>query len=263
MVDYSRYTVIKVEKKGKVGLVTLNRPEALNSFDNALHRELEDMWEDLADDDDINAAVITGAGRAFSAGGDLKNMRQKAIDGTGTPMRGAYRMINNLLSLDKPIIAAVNGHAIGLGASVALHCDVIFASNQAKFADPHVNVGLVAGDGGCIIWPILIGVARAKQYLMTGDMIEAVEAERIGLINKALPPDEVLPAAMALAERLANGPIKAIQWTKMSVNQYIKSVMNTTFPVSLATEFMSMKTDDYIEALDSFIEKRPPNYKGR
>lgn len=265
MIDYSRYKAIKVEKKDKVALVTLNKPNTMNAFDHELHFEMEDVLEDLAKDEEVNAIVLTGAGRAFSAGGDIKWMQSRLKDPSVPmiPISGAYRLINNILMLEKPIIAAVNGHAMGLGATVALFCDMIFASEDAKFADPHVSVGLVAGDGGCVIWPLLIGPARAKQYLMTGDAIKAKDAEQMGLINKAVPQDQVLPTAIAFAQRLANGPIKAIGWTKMSVNEFLRHQMNLILHTSLATEYLSMETADHAEAVNAFVEKRAPKFTGK
>jgi enoyl-CoA hydratase len=177
-------------------------------------------------------------------------------------MNRAYRLINNILALEKPLIAAVNGHAVGLGATIALFCDVIFASENARFSDPHVNVGLVAGDGGCVIWPLLIGVARAKRYLMTGDTIGAKDAEQIGLINEALPQDQVLPTAIAFAQRLANGPIKAIGWTKMSINEFLRHQVNLILHTSLATEYLCFESTDHAEAVNAFVEKRTPQFTG-
>ena len=265
MPDYGRYQALKVEQNDKVALVTFNKPESLNAFDHELHQNLEDILEDLAGDDQVKAIVLTGAGKAFSAGGNIKAMQARLTDPSlpRIQMSGAYRLINNILNVDKPIIGAVNGHAVGLGATVALFCDVIFAAENARFGDPHVSVGLVAGDGGCVIWPLLIGVARAKQYLMTGDQIEAKEAERIGLVNKVLPQEEVLPAAMAFAQRLANGPTKAINWTKLSINQLLKQNMNLILPTSLATEFMCFQTADHAEAVNAFVEKRTPKFTGK
>ena len=262
--NYDRYKALKVDKKDKVALVTFNRPDSMNAFDHELHFELEDVLDDLAKDSEVNAVILTGAGKAFSAGGNLKMMQEMLKDKSvpRIPMNRAYRLINNILALEKPIIAAVNGHAVGLGATIALFCDVIFASETARFSDPHVSVGLVAGDGGCVIWPLLIGVARAKQYLMTGDAIEAKDAENMGLINKAVPPDQVLPTAMAFAQRLANGPIKAIGWTKMSINEMLRNQVNLVLRTSLATEFLCFESADHAEAVNAFVEKRTPKFTG-
>jgi enoyl-CoA hydratase len=179
-----------------------------------------------------------------------------------SPLSYAGRLIRNLIEVEQPIIAAVNGHAIGLGATIALFCDTIIASEQAKIGDPHVKVGLVAGDGGAVIWPLLCGLARAKEYLMTGDLMSATEAERIGLINHVVPPDEVMPRAMELAQRLANGPAKAIRWTKMACNKRLRDEVNLALEAGLAAETISMFTEDHKEATRAFVEKRAPKFKG-
>lgn len=263
--DYSHYEFIKVEKDGKVAVLTLNRPESLNAITPQLHTELEDIWADVANDSEVNAVVLTGAGRAFCAGGDVKGMDTRQSD-TPPQTRGslsnAKRLIMNMIDVEQPIIAAVNGDAVGLGATLALFCDVIIASENARIGDPHVRVGLVAGDGGAIIWPLLCGLARAKEYLMTGDLMRATEAERIGLINHAVPPDEVMPKAMELAHRLANGPTRAIRWTKSACNKRLREDINLVLDTSLATESLSMLTEDHKEATRAFVEKRAPEFKG-
>lgn len=264
MADYKRYQTIKVEKDGKVAIVTLNRPESMNAVNPQLHTEMEDVFADLTRDDDVNAVVLTGAGKAFCSGGDVKGMDARQFEPlkARVPLRSAKRLIQNMLDLEQPIIAAVNGHAVGLGATLALFCDVIIASQNAKIGDPHVRVGLVAGDGGAVIWPLLCGIAKAKEYLMTGDLMTAAEAERIGLINYAVPPDQVMPKAMEMAQRLANGPTRAIRWTKLSCNKRLRDEVNLVLEASLAVESLTMFTEDHKEATRAFVEKRAPQYKG-
>ena len=164
--------------------------------------------------------------------------------------------------MPQPIIAAVNGDAVGLGATVALFCDVIIASETARIGDPHVRVGLVAGDGGAIIWPALVGVAKAKEFLMTGDLIPAREAERIGLVNKVVLPGEVLSSATDMARRLASGATWAIRWTKFSINKQLRAQMNMILDTSLALESLTFLSEDHKEAVAAFLEKRRPNFKG-
>jgi len=264
MIDYSRYQTIKVEKADKVAILTLNRPQNLNAFDALLHRELEDVLEDVAKDEEVNVVILTGAGRAFSSGGDIKMMEERLKDPSvpRVPIEGARRLILNILNLEKPIIAAVNGHAVGLGATVALFCDIIIAAEDARRGDAHVRVGRVAGDGGAVIWPLLVGVAKAKEMLLTGDLITAAEAERMGLINKVVPREEVMPTALALARRLANGPTKAIRWTKSCLNKRVKDEVNLVLDTSLSLEWLSMGSEDHKEAVRAFLEKREPQFKG-
>jgi len=261
--DYSRYEFIKVDKEDKVAVLTINRPESLNAVNRQLHTELEDIFGDVARDDDVNVVVLTGAGKkAFSAGGDVKGMEQREFV-PQTTLQNGKRLIHNILEVEQPIIAAVNGHAIGLGATLALFCDVIIASENAKIGDPHVSVGLVAGDGGAVIWPLLCGLAKAKEYLMTGDLMTAAEGERIGLINHVVPQPQVMPKAMELAHRLANGPTLAIRWTKLSCNKRLRDEVNLVLDASLAVETLSMISEDHKEATRAFVEKRTPQYKGQ
>lgn len=262
--DYSRYKYIQVERRDQVVVVTLNRPQSLNAINAEMHEEVEDIFEDLNRDAEVNAVVLTGAGRAFCAGGDIRGMRDREFSGPARPVtRGASRLVNNILNLEVPVVAAVNGDAIGLGATIALFCDVIYAAEGARIGDTHVRVGLVAGDGGAVIWPLLCGVAKAKELLMTGDLISAQEAERIGLVNKVFPKDEVLPQALELATRLAKGAPMAIKWTKHSVNKLLRDQVNSILDTSLALERISMGSEDHMEAARAFTEKREPKFTGR
>jgi enoyl-CoA hydratase len=191
--DYSQYGGVLVARQDKVLTITLNSPETLNAFTGPMHTSMSRIWDDVNDDPDVRVVVVTGAGRAFSAGGNVIAMQKKIDDpdawDAGTPE--AKRIVFRMLECDKPIIARVNGHAVGLGATIALLCDIIIAADHAKIGDPHVNAGLVAGDGGALIWPQLIGFARAKEYLLTGDLMTATEAQRIGLINHVVPADQL------------------------------------------------------------------------
>ncbi len=260
MVDYSRYRFIKVEKENRVATMTLNRPEARNAIMEEMHFELEDVFVDLARDDEVNAVVVTGAGRVFCAGGDVKQMKMDSF--APVVLMGARRLIHNMLDVEKPIIAALNGDAVGLGATIALFCDIIFAAENARIGDPHVSVGLVAGDGGAVIWPLLVGLAKAKEMLLTGDLISATEAERIGLINRVVPIEELHSTAMALATRLASGPTWAIRWTKTALNKRLRDEVNLVLDLSLSAERLTMTTQDHREAVQAFREKRAPQFKG-
>jgi enoyl-CoA hydratase len=269
MVDYSRYQSLLIEKSNKVATVTLNRPERLNAVNDVMHRELEELFGDINHDTEINAIILTGAGRAFCAGGDITGFASGGGSDDAPPgvsptfSRGPRRLILNLLEVEAPIVVALNGAAVGVGATIALLGDVIIASEAARIADTHARVGLVAGDGGAVIWPLLVGVHRAKEYLMTGDFIDAATAERIGLVNHVVPADELMPKARELAERLANGATWAIRWTKASVNKTIRDRLNLILDTSLAFEALSSGTEDHREATRAFIEKRQPEFKGR
>ena len=272
MVEYSRYQALRVEKQDGVAVVTMNRPERLNAIDlegpHNLHSELEEVFADLNNDEEVRAAVLTGAGRAFSAGGDIRSMLDRVERGLNTAanmkrrFRGARRLLENMLDLEAPLIAAVNGPATGLGATLALFCDAVIAAESARIGDTHVWAGLVAGDGGAAIWPLLVGVHRAKLYLMTGDLLSAREAERIGLVTQVVPDDQLMETALSLARRLAGGPALAISWSKMAVNKVIKHYLNLVVDTSLAWEMHTLTTQDHAEAARAFLQKRKPQFRG-
>jgi enoyl-CoA hydratase len=260
MALFEDYQTILFNRRGRVLEITLNRPDKLNATDAVLHSELARVFHEASQDPDSDIVVLTGAGRAFSAGGDVAWM-QEAIDVPERfeqTVREAKQIVFGLIDCEKPVIAKLNGHATGLGATIALFCDVIFAAEHAKIGDPHVSIGFVAGDGGAIIWPQLIGYARAKEYLLTGDLMTATEAARIGLINHAVPADELDARVDAFADRLAAGATKAIRWTKMSVNIGLRELAASILDTSLAYEALSNITSDHQEAVRAFAEKRTP-----
>jgi len=261
--DYGRYRYLKVEKEDGIAVLTMNRPEVLNAVHGPMHRELEEIFLEMARDQEVRAVVLTGAGRAFCAGGDARAMSSDDFrsPGVGVPLNIARRLILNLLEVEQPLIAAVNGAAAGLGATLALFCDIIIAAEDARIGDTHVRMGLVAGDGGVVIWPALVGVAKAKEMLLTGDFIDGREAERIGLINKAVPAEEVMPTAMALAHRLAQGPTRAICWTKFAINKRLRQEVNLALDTSTILESITVGSEDNLEAARAFLEKRPPRFK--
>ena len=261
---YGKYETLSFTRKGRILTLTMNRPDRLNAVDATMHEELSRAFYDIAVDHDVDVVVFTGAGRAFSAGGDF-DWFQTMIDDRKAWDRcriEAKRIIFGLLDLEKPIIAKLNGHAYGLGATMALFSDVIFASKTAKIADPHVGVGLVAGDGGAVIWPQLIGYARAKEYLMTGDAITAEAAERMGLINHAVAGEELDGAVEAFANRLASGAIESIRYSKVAVNIGLRQLVHSILDASLAYESLTNFTKDHQEAVTAFKAKRKPQFTG-
>ncbi|PRX96872.1 enoyl-CoA hydratase/isomerase family protein [Paraburkholderia sp. BL25I1N1] len=259
------YQALLLERDGGVLTVTLNRPDTLNAFDEQMDIEMSRLFGDVADDPQTRVVVLTGAGRAFSAGGDIEHMQQ-VIDDQSLFLAGmqrAKKIIFSMLDCPKPVIAKINGHAVGLGATIALFSDLSYAANHAKIGDPHVKVGFVAGDGGAVIWPQLIGYAKAKEYLLTGDLLGAEEAARLGLINRAVPADELDAVVDAMAKRLATGASQAIQWTKTSINIGLKQLAHSILDASIAYEALSNQTEDHQEAVNAFREKRDPVFKGR
>ncbi|MDB5921058.1 MAG: enoyl-CoA hydratase [Massilia sp.] len=263
--NFSTYNTILFECNDRILTVTLNRPDKLNAVGEEMHEELARLFTDIANDPDVDIVVLTGAGRAFCSGGDIDWM-QKMIDHPGQfekTAREGKQIVFSMLDCEKPIIAKLNGHATGLGATIALFCDVIFASEKTKIGDPHVSVGFVAGDGGAVIWPQLIGYAKAKEYLMTGQLMSAATAEKCGLINHVVAPEELDQAVASFAAGLSKGAIKAIKWTKMSVNIGLKQLAHSIMDTSIAYEALSNVTKDHQEAVNAFREKREPVFSGR
>jgi enoyl-CoA hydratase/carnithine racemase len=265
--DYSRYKEILVEKKDGIATVTLNRPEILNAFAETLHEAMEHVWLDIAEDPEINVVILTGAGKAFSAGGDIKKMMAgfrtpEAWKGYLQTPAKAKRVIASMLDVTQPIIAAVNGDAMGLGASLALACDISVMNETARIGDTHVKVGLVAGDGGAVLWPMLLGANRAKEFLMRGRVFRGAEAFQIGIINHAVPADQVMARAMEIAEELNNLPPLAVRWTKLAVNKRLKAQLELVMDVSAAFETLTFHSEDHLEAAKAFVEKRKPKFKG-
>jgi len=261
--NYDAYERIKIARDGRILTLTLSNPQKLNAVDGRMHRELAEIFYAVQEDADVDIVVLTGEGAAFSAGGDIDWMRRSAEgEETGPSSNEGKKIVFGLLDLEKPIIAKVRGPAIGLGCTIALFCDVIFAAESARFADPHVKVGVVAGDGGAVIWPQLVGYARAKEYLMTGDPLTAKEAERIGLINHVVPDAELDARVDAFAQKLAGGAPQAIKYTKVSVNLGLKALAHTILDASMAYEMVTFKTKDHVEAVASFLGKRKPKFTG-
>ncbi|MCP5044506.1 MAG: enoyl-CoA hydratase/isomerase family protein [bacterium] len=263
--DPQSFQTLRFDRLGDVLRITLDHPSSkLNAVDALLHSELARLFRELKREDEARAVVLTGSGPAFSAGGDFDWF--PSLDDTAKLdhlRRDAKQLIWDLLDVEIPIVAAINGHAIGLGASIALLCDTIFMAEGATIADPHVSVGIVAGDGGTVIWPLVLGPARAKRYLLTGDPLRAAEAESMGLVNQVLPPDRLQEESLAFAQRLAAAAPLAVRYTKLSVNKLVKDALNVAFDTSTALEIVTLQSEDHDEALAAIREKRPPRFTGR
>jgi enoyl-CoA hydratase len=266
--DYSRYQRIVVRQEGHLARLTLNRPEQRNAIDRQMHLDLMTIFVDLADDPEVHVILLTGAGDAFCVGGDMNKAAERphgdfAEEGEALDPGPQKRMWNRLLDCDKPIICAINGHCIGLGASLALLCDITIMADTAKIADTHVKVGSPAGDGGVILWPMLIGPAKAKDFLMRGTLLTGAEAERIGLVNYCVPKDQVMSKAMEIANELLALPPLAVRWTKAMVNKIVRDQMNLIFDASYPLDLIAAGTADSKEAVKAFLEKRKGLYHGR
>jgi enoyl-CoA hydratase len=261
--DYSRYQGLLFEwPEPNILLITINRPEKLNAADETLHDELGQVWLDVDRDPEARVAVITGAGRAFCAGGDIEWERRSVGDYSRVveTMRQASDLVYNMVHCNTPIISAINGVAVGAGLAVALLADISIVAEDVRFTDGHVRIGIAAGDHSVMLWPLLCGMAKAKYYLLTADFLDGREAERIGLVSKAVPRDRLLPEAMLVAGKLAGGPLDGIRWTKRALNNWLRQA-GPLFDASLALEMIGMFGTDVSEGLDAVIEKRPPVFR--
>ncbi|WP_093170774.1 enoyl-CoA hydratase/isomerase family protein [Sinosporangium album] len=250
--------VLLVEGDGPVRTVTMNRPAQRNAVNEELHAALAGIWGRLRDDEEVRAVVFTGAGKAFAAGGDLEYLVRVSNDPQYRyrTMAEARRIVTEMLAFPKPIIAAVNGPAVGLGCSLAVMSDVVFMSDQAFMADPHVSLGVVAADGGVLAWPLMMSLLRAKEYLFTGDRIDAVTAERIGLANHVVPHDQVLPRAYELAERLARQPQQALWDTKRALNIHMGKAISSVIDFAFASESETFALPEFGASLRAYTARQ-------
>ena len=258
--DYGEYQHLTFKHMDHgVVLITINRPEVLNATNDRLHWELTQVWLTFDADPRARVAVVTGAGRAFSAGGDLDMVDANLRDPKrlARTVREASDIVYNMINTDKPIVSAINGVAVGAGLVVALLADISIISESARFTDGHTKLGVVAGDHAAIVWPLLCGMAKAKYYLLTSDFIDGREAERIGLVTMCLPPDQVLPKALDVADRLARGSQISIRWTKRALNNWLRQA-GPIFDQSLALEMLSFSYPDVREGVKAIREKRAP-----
>lgn len=254
---YSSYKYLKLDRPQEgVLVVTMDRPEILNAINSDMHVELGKIWDDIGADDLTKIVVITGSGRAFSAGNDRK-APSPTIEQRLKHMNEVMKLTYGILNMEKPIISAIRGVAVGSGLQVGLLADIPIVDEDAVLFDGHLRVGIMPGDYAALLWPLLCGLAKAKYYLMTDIPITGKEAERLGMVAKALPADEVLPKALEIAGTLAAGPQYALRWTKRAVNTWLRSAA-PIFEHSVALETIGVFTPDNAEANLAFSEKRPP-----
>jgi enoyl-CoA hydratase len=258
---YDDYDHLLVDRCDGVATITINRPDAHNAANARMHDELGRIWLDVARDDDTKVAVITGAGTAFCAGADFSLIDEAwaNFEVVVETMQHGRAVVQNLVALDKPVISAINGVAVGAGLTVALLADISIASSGVRLTDGHAKLGIVAGDHAALLWPLLCGMAKAKHLLLTSDFITAEDAERAGLISLCVEPGALMATAHTIAERLANGSSYAIQWTKRSLNGWLRQAM-PIFEHSLALEMMGLFGPDVREGVNALREKRPADF---
>jgi enoyl-CoA hydratase len=259
---YGDYRHLRFDREPDgVLLMTIDRPEAMNATNERLHWELSRVWLTVDADPAARVVLVTGAGRAFSAGGDLAMIERMAADPAARDraMREAADLVYNMVNLDKPVVSAINGVAVGAGLVVALLADVSVMAESARFTDGHTRLGVVAGDHAAIVWPILCGMAKAKYYLLTSDFVDGREAERVGLVSLCVPDDRLLPTARDVAGRLGRGSQPAIRGTKRALNNWLRQA-GPIFDHSLALEMLTFTLPDVLEGVRAIREKRPPAF---
>lgn len=257
---------LRLTKVGAIAYITFTRPDQLNKFDTAQHHDFVNALKFLRHcEDEVRAVVLDAEGRVFSAGGDVSKVRRLVddFDARTAAVTHGLEIMNDLLAFPLPIVSAIQGDVMGLGANVVLGTDAVVAWRKARIADPHVKIGLVAGDGGAFLWPTSAGMLRAKRYLLTGDPITAEEAYAFGMVTDLVDaPEDVLPRAHEIAEKIASLPPLAVQGTKKALNRLLGQRAGEVLELSLQLEAMTMSSQDLLEAATAFLEKRPGVYRG-
>jgi enoyl-CoA hydratase/carnithine racemase len=260
--SYDDFSYLRFERPSAgVLLITIDRPEVLNAANEQLHREFSAVWPVVDRDPAVAVSVITGAGRAFSAGGDLDMVERMTHDHGAVveQWNDARAIVESMVASIKPIVSAVNGVAVGAGLAVALLADVSIVAESARLSDGHTRLGVAAGDHAAILWPLLCGVAKAKYYLLTSDFIDGPEAERIGLVTRCVKDDDVVAEALAVARKLAEGSATALQWTKRTINRWLVTAA-PAFGESLALEMLGFLGPDAKEGLAAIRDRRSPAF---
>lgn len=261
--NYEGYEKLIFERKGRILRITIDNPPR-NTVVGALHRDLRRAFEEVNRDDETAVVILTGRGEAFCAGIDIPDLARRLEQPPDlTMLATAPDLLHAMIDLRKPVIARLNGDAIGFGATVALLCDIVIAADHATIADPHVRMGLVAGDGGALIWPLLIGFARAKEYLLTGNSISARDATAIGLINRAVPAASLDAEVDAIAARLAQSAPMAVNLTKQAINMLLKQFAVPLATAHIGLEAFSKASRDHKEAVFALRDDRAPEFTGR
>jgi enoyl-CoA hydratase len=258
------YKTILYEKANNVAKVILNRPEALNALNSTVYNELYDVFEAIENDDEVRAVVLTGSGeKAFAAGSDVAEMANMDTIAAQKFMATIRKASDRIYSLSKPTIAAISGYALGGGNELAMCCDLRIASEKARFGQPEINLGLIPGASGTQRLPRIIGVAKAKEMIFLGDMIDAATALNLGLVNKVVPPDKLMEEAMAWAEKLASKSSPVLAMAKMSINTGLDTDLASGLIIETKCDALCFATEDQKEGMKAFLEKRKVVFKNK
>jgi len=253
------YENIIYEKEKSIAIITFNRPEAMNALNNQTRAEFRQAIDDVAADEDVNVLILTGSGKAFVAGSDIKEFNKT----TPYMAHNILRLGEMVEKLEKPVIAAVNGFCLGGGCEIAMGCDIIIASEKAKFGQTEINIGIIPGGGGTQRLQRLIGVCRAKELIYTGDIIRAEEADRIGLVNRVVPMDELMPTAKEMARKIAYKSAAALKLAKQAINFGMQAPLESGLKYEYELYALALSLEDKAEGVSAFLEKRKPTFVGR
>ena len=267
--NYDDLDKVLVTREGHIGIVSLNRPEARNAMNSELSSQFHTALERVAKDESMRAILLRGEGKSFCVGGDVKSFDEQASGSTESPTKRVTTLLHGtevidlLLAIPQPTVSAVQGHAMGLGSTIAMFCDVMIVADDAKIADTHVNVGLVAGDGGAVTFPLMMPFGAAKWYLLTGDRMSGTEAEKLGVALRSVPEADLHATALEVAGRFASMPPLAAQGTKATLNRILRNRMDQVLEFGLLYEGATFLSEDHKEAASAFVERREPTFHGR
>ena len=250
---------ILLEKEDGIATITFNRPDALNALNNQTRAEFYSVMKDVAADNNIKVVILTGAGRAFVAGSDIKELKQT----TSLDAHNIHRLGMVVEKMEKPVIAAVNGFALGGGCEIVMACDIIIASDKARFGQPEINLGIIPGGGATQRLPRLVGVCKAKELILTGDIIKAEEAEKIGLVNRVVPGENLMATAKEIAKKIASKSQATVRLAKDVINKGMQTSLETGLDYEREIYSLCLTLEDKEEGINAFIEKREPQFKGR
>jgi enoyl-CoA hydratase len=253
------YQSIILEREENTAIITFNRPDVMNALNNQTRAEFAAGIAEVAADDNIKVLILTGSGKAFVAGSDIKEFSQT----TPYVAHNIQRLGEMVEKLEKPVIAAVNGFCLGGGCEIAMACDIIIASEKARFGQPEINIGIIPGGGATQRLPRLIGLCKAKELIYTGDIINAEQADRLGLVNRVVPMDELMPAARELAKKIATRSAAALKLAKTAINRGMQTNLESGLKYEYELYGLALSLEDRVEGVNAFLEKRPPKFVGR